>query len=108
MNIYCFSMLSAPRCAIYSSAKVRWMDPEFLALFVSLLMDSQVRQVFLPFSLFPCFLWSYTKLSFPVAQMVEHGASNAKIMGSIPRESKSWSNVKKKKLELECNVSRFG
>ncbi len=32
--------------------------------------------------------------SYPVAQMVEHGASNAKIMGSIPRESKSWSNVK--------------
>ncbi len=29
-------------------------------------------------------------LSFPVAQLVEHGASNAKIMGSIPRESKSW------------------
>ncbi len=29
-------------------------------------------------------------LSFPVAQVVEHGASNAKIMGSIPRESKSW------------------
>ncbi len=28
--------------------------------------------------------------SFPVAQMVGHGASNAKIMGSIPRESKSW------------------
>ncbi len=28
--------------------------------------------------------------SFPVAQMVEHGASNAKIMGWIPRESKSW------------------
>ncbi len=28
-------------------------------------------------------------LSFPVAQMVEHGTSNAKIMGSIPRESKS-------------------
>ncbi len=28
--------------------------------------------------------------SFPVAQMVEHGANNAKIMGSIPRESKSW------------------
>ncbi len=33
-------------------------------------------------------------LDFPVAQIVEHGASNAKIMGSIPRESKSWSNVK--------------
>ncbi len=32
--------------------------------------------------------------SFPVAQMVEHGANNAKIMGSIPRESKSWWNVK--------------
>ncbi len=28
-------------------------------------------------------------MGFPVAQMVEHGASNAKIMGSIPRESKS-------------------
>ncbi len=28
--------------------------------------------------------------SFPVAQIVEHGASNAKIMGSIPRESKNW------------------
>ncbi len=27
--------------------------------------------------------------SFPVAQMVEHSTSNAKIMGSIPRESKS-------------------
>ncbi len=27
---------------------------------------------------------------FPVAQLVEHGISNAKIMGSIPRESKSW------------------
>ncbi len=26
---------------------------------------------------------------FPVAQLVEHGASNAKITGSIPRESKS-------------------
>ncbi len=52
-------------------------------------------------------LYCRVYLSFPVAQMVEHGASNAKIMGSIPRESKSWSNVKKK-LELECNVSRFG
>ncbi len=28
-------------------------------------------------------------MCFPVAQMVEHGTSNAKIMGSIPRESKS-------------------
>ncbi len=27
---------------------------------------------------------------FPVAQIVEHGASNAKIMGSIPRGSKRW------------------
>ncbi len=26
---------------------------------------------------------------FPVAQLVEHGVSNAKIMGSIPRESKT-------------------
>ncbi len=31
--------------------------------------------------------------SFPVAQLVEYGASNAKIMGSIPRESKSWFNA---------------
>ncbi len=28
--------------------------------------------------------------SFPVAQIVEHGAINAKIMGSIPRDNKSW------------------
>ncbi len=42
--------------------------------------------------LFP-FLSAFPQLyyySFPVAQLVEHGASNAKIMGSIPRESKSW------------------
>ncbi len=32
---------------------------------------------------------SSNKISFPVAQLVEHGTSNAKIMGSIPRESKS-------------------
>ncbi len=32
---------------------------------------------------------TFLKRSFPVAQMVEHGASNAKIMGSISRESKS-------------------
>ncbi len=30
-----------------------------------------------------------TNAGFPVAQLVEHGVSNAKIMGSIPRESKS-------------------
>ncbi len=36
------------------------------------------------------FYWNFTEIRFPVAQMVEHGASNAKIMGSIPRESKSW------------------
>ncbi len=34
-------------------------------------------------------LHKYIQLSFPVAQLVEHGISNAKIMGSIPRESKS-------------------
>ncbi len=28
--------------------------------------------------------------SFPVAQIVEHGASNTEVMGSISRESKSW------------------
>ncbi len=32
---------------------------------------------------------TFYKGSFPVAQLVEHGTSNAKIMGSIPRESKS-------------------
>ncbi len=32
---------------------------------------------------------SWAGMAFPVAQLVEHGASNAKIMGSIPRESKS-------------------
>ncbi len=30
----------------------------------------------------------YVTMQFPVAQLVEHGVSNAKIMGSIPRESK--------------------
>ncbi len=38
-------------------------------------------------------------VKFPVAQMVEHGASNTKIMGSIPRESKRWENVK------NCNLN---
>ncbi len=32
---------------------------------------------------------THAHAGFPVAQMVEHGASNAKIMGLIPRESKS-------------------
>ncbi len=41
-----------------------------------------------------CFVFYCGFPGFPVAQMVEHGASNANIMGSIPRESKSWSNVK--------------
>ncbi len=36
------------------------------------------------------FLCTASDYCFPVAQMVEHGANNAKIMGSIPRESKSW------------------
>ncbi len=35
------------------------------------------------------FPFNKAQKSFPVAQMVEHGASNAEIMGSIPRESKS-------------------
>ncbi len=34
--------------------------------------------------------YPFDLIGFPVAQLVEHGASNAKIMGSIPRESKSW------------------
>ncbi len=33
--------------------------------------------------------YHFVYLNFPVAQLVEHGVSNAKIMGSIPRESKS-------------------
>ncbi len=41
-----------------------------------------------------CSLTSASHWGFPVAQMVEHGASNAKIMGSILRESKSWSKCK--------------
>ncbi len=35
-------------------------------------------------------MFTLSNEGFPVAQMVEHGASNAKIMGAIPRESKSW------------------
>ncbi len=38
-----------------------------------------------------CRLVNTSKIKiFPVAQLVEHGVNNAKIMGSIPRESKSW------------------
>ncbi len=44
-------------------------------------------------------MFIFVKNSFPVVQIVEHGASNAKTMGSIPRESKSWSNVK------NCNLN---
>ncbi len=33
----------------------------------------------------PLFVSESCQTSFPVAQMVEHGASNAKIMGSIPK-----------------------
>ncbi len=36
------------------------------------------------------YIYIYIYYSFPVAQLVEHGASNAKTIGSIPRESKSW------------------
>ncbi len=39
---------------------------------------------------FICFVYVSNAYDFPVAQLVEHGVSNAKIMGSIPRESKSW------------------
>ncbi len=35
-------------------------------------------------------LYIIQNISMYVVQLVEHGASNAKIMGSIPRESKSW------------------
>lgn len=38
-------------------------------------------------------------LRFPVAQIVEQGASNARIMGSTPRDSKSLWNVK------NCNLN---
>ncbi len=44
-------------------------------------------------------MFIFVKNSFPVVQIVEHGASNTKTMGSIPRESKSWSNVK------NCNLN---
>ncbi len=40
----------------------------------------------------------------PVAQPVEHDASNTKFMGLNPWESKNWSNVN---VHLECNASRL-
>ncbi len=40
-------------------------------------------------SVYRCICMEVYMYSFPVAQLVEHGVSNAKIMGSIPRESKS-------------------
>ncbi len=43
--------------------------------------------LYFKWAVFVYFQCKYTLV--PVAQMVEHGASNAKIMGSIPRESKS-------------------
>ncbi len=49
----------------------------------------------------PCVALFMVDVSFPVAQIVEHGASNAKIMGSIPRESKSCKNC-------NLNASHFG
>jgi len=46
-------------------------------------------------------LW---KKVVPVAQTFEHNASNAKVMGSIPRESKNLSNVN---VYLKFSVSCF-
>ncbi len=56
----------------------------------SIFGDTFLLSLTLYFFIFFIFsLFFFIFLSFPVAQMVEHGASNAKIMGSIPRESKS-------------------
>ncbi len=41
---------------------------------------------------------------FPVAQTI-HGASNIKVMGSIPRENNNWSNVN---VYTECKFCYFG
>ncbi len=46
----------------------------------------------------PIYICVCVCVRFPVAQMVEHGTSNAKIMGSIPRESKRLIKCKKKNL----------
>ncbi len=59
----------------------------------SLLLDMQVYMLDLSLNILQSGLYAIKMLSFPVAQLVEHGASNANIMGSIPRESKSWQNV---------------
>ncbi len=37
--------------------------------------------------------FEFKEVEFPVAQTVEHSAIKAKVMGSIPRESKIWLNV---------------
>ncbi len=62
-----------------------------------LVQQSRIMELLLVFFISNSFLLGFLDWfisGFPVAQLVEHGANNAKIMGSIPRESKSWSNVK--------------
>ncbi len=59
-------------------------------------MSEQTQQFLLNYDYIDTYQWkpqagfNQRRNSFIVAQLVENGASNAKIMGSIPRESKSW------------------
>ncbi len=54
---------------------------------------------------FESLFWNLEFLKIcPVAQPVEHDASNTKFMGLNPWESKNWSNVN---VHLECNASRL-
>ncbi len=82
-------------CTLVTTDFVKAFDTVDHTVAVKCLLDLGVRPSLIPWIcnfMSNCRQWVryHLSYSFPVAQMVEHGASNAKIMGSIPRESKSW------------------
>ncbi len=58
-------------------------------VFLGLSQKNDLKLILKIVAKYPSYSSWYFSQSFPVAQLVEHGASNAKIMGLIPRESKS-------------------
>ncbi len=66
-----------------------WLGLFNFCTWILLDLPEEYKALFISFVSFFYYIYLFV-IGFPVAQMVEHGASNAKIMGSIPRESKSW------------------
>ncbi len=76
--------------ALYFCFKFIWsFTTEVLCSFFSSCWRCLFKSVVYTFLRILLILKNFNNNSFSVAQIVEHGASNAKIMGSIPRESKS-------------------